>query len=86
MPCMDILSRLLSINLPKGKSAFLWGPRKVGKSYWLRHHFANATVIDLLKTDIFSDYASRPYLLRERYSGFPEIRIIIDEIQMVPIY
>lgn len=32
---MKIIKRLLQINLPRGKSAFLWGPRKVGKTYWI---------------------------------------------------
>jgi predicted AAA+ superfamily ATPase len=75
---------MLCIDLPKSKSAFLWGPRKVGKSYWLRQHLPDATLIDLLKTDVFADYASRPSLLRERYGNLTESRIIIDEIQMVP--
>jgi predicted AAA+ superfamily ATPase len=80
---MDIKKRLLSIKLPKGKSAFLWGPRKVGKSFWLKEHFPEAIFIDLLKTDVWSEYASRPALLRERFSQ-TTAQIIIDEIQMVP--
>ena len=77
---MKPINRLLSINLPKHKSAFLWGPRKVGKSYWLRQHCQNDIFIDFLKTDIFADYIS---LLRERYAT-DKRRIIIDEVQMVP--
>lgn len=80
---MKIKERLLTINLPKGKSAFLWGPRKVGKSYWLQQHFPDAILIDFLKTDIFADYISRPSLLRERYQDTQQF-IIIDEVQMVP--
>jgi predicted AAA+ superfamily ATPase len=56
----------------------------VGKSYWIAHHLQDATVIDLLKTDVFGDYASRPALLRERYSGHKEL-IVIDEVQKVPL-
>ncbi len=78
-----ISSRQLRIDLPRGKSAFLWGPRKTGKTYWLRHAFPNETVIDLLQTDLFSDYAVRPALLRERYADHKDL-IIVDEIQMVP--
>jgi hypothetical protein len=26
-----IIDRLLKIDLPKGRSAFLWGPRKTGR-------------------------------------------------------
>src|SRR3990167_11532395 len=80
---MEIKNRLLSIQLPPTKSAFLWGPRKVGKSYWIRQHMRDAIVIDLLKTDVFADFASRPALLRERYAETAQC-IVIDEIQKVP--
>jgi len=80
---MDIKDRILHIDLPANKSAFLWGPRKVGKSFWIRHHLKQCVLIDLLKTDVFAEYASRPSLLRERY-GHTQQRIIIDEVQMVP--
>lgn len=78
-----IVQRKLQINLPHGKSAFLWGPRKTGKTYWLHQTFPNELVIDLLQTDVFADYAVRPALLRERYANHKG-PIIIDEIQMVP--
>lgn len=80
---MEIKERLLKIKLPHKKSAFLWGPRKVGKSYWIRHNCQNAIVIDLLKSDVFADYVSRPQLLRERFQDSSQL-IVIDEIQMVP--
>ncbi len=77
------LNRQFSLNIPPGKSAFLWGPRKVGKTYWIRHHLPNAKIIDLLKTDIFAEFAARPALLRERYSQHKGL-LVIDEIQKVP--
>ena len=80
---MKIIKRLLSVNLPPKRSAFLWGPRKVGKSYWIAHHLPEATVIDLLKTDVFADYASRPSVLRERYQDHKGL-IVIDEVQKGP--
>ena len=80
---MDIKSRLFSPNIPEKQSAFLWGPRKVGKSYWIREHMADAILIDFLQTDVFADYISRPSLLRERYANTTQ-RIVIDEVQMVP--
>lgn len=76
-------NRILKINLPESKSAFLWGPRKVGKSFWIRENFSDAIIIDFLKTDVFADYISRPYLLRERFSDTDKL-IVIDEVQMVP--
>src|SRR3990167_1531757 len=80
---MDIINRLLAINLPAGKSAFLWGPRKVGKSFWIRQHYREAVLIDFLKTDVFAEYISKPSLLRERFSTATQM-IVIDEVQMVP--
>jgi predicted AAA+ superfamily ATPase len=79
----NITNRILDIKLPANRSAFLWGPRKTGKTYWLNTHYKDGIIIDLLKTDIFVDYASRPSLLRERYQDHHGL-IIIDEIQMVP--
>ncbi len=80
---MEIKERLLTIQLPPTKSAFLWGPRQVGKSTWIRKHMEKAIVIDFLKTDVFADYVSRPSLLRERYSNADRL-IVIDEVQKVP--
>tara|TARA_B100001564_G_C20657421_1_gene679878 strand:- start:1401 stop:2555 length:1155 start_codon:yes stop_codon:yes gene_type:complete len=79
----DSYQRKLSISLPKGKSAFLWGPRQVGKTHWIKHHLNDIIYIDFLKTDIFADYASKPSLLRERFAQTNKT-IVIDEIQMVP--
>lgn len=78
-----IKSRLLRIELPPKQSAFLWGPRKTGKTYWITKNFRDSVLIDLLKTDVFADYVSRPSLLRERYQDHSGL-IVIDEIQMVP--
>ena len=55
----------------------------MGKSYWLKHSFLKPqwNFIDLLKTDIFFEYAARPALLRERWKGG---LTVIDEIQKIP--
>ena len=55
----------------------------MGKTYWIRHHLPDTVVIDLLKTDIFAEFAARPSLLRERYQQHKGL-IVIDEIQKVP--
>ncbi|NQU64438.1 MAG: ATP-binding protein [SAR324 cluster bacterium] len=78
-----IKERELKIDLPKGQSAFLWGPRKTGKTYWIKRHFKDSVLIDLLKSEVFADYASRPSLMREQYKDSNEL-ILIDEIQMIP--
>ena len=80
---MKIKKRLLELNLPRGKSAFLWGPRKVGKTYWISHTQSGAEIIDLLKSDVVTEYISRPALLRERYQNHTGL-IIIDEVQKAP--
>lgn len=80
---MNIIKRILDLNIPPAQSVFLWGPRKSGKSYWIREHLKKNPLIDLLQTDVFAEYASKPSLLRERFSGEKE-RIVIDEIQKVP--
>lgn len=78
-----IIKRLFELDLPPKRSAFLWGPRKVGKSYWIAHHLPHATVIDLLQTNVFAEYAVRPALLRERYVNHRGL-IVIDEVQKLP--
>lgn len=79
----QIKQRLLELNLPSNRSSFLWGPRKVGKSYWVTHHLENIPIIDLLKTDVFAEYVARPSLLRERFDDHKGL-VVIDEIQKVP--
>lgn len=78
-----IISRLVDLKLPKKQTAFLWGPRKTGKTYWINHHLKGVPVIDLLKTDTFAEYSSRPALLRERYLDHKGL-IVIDEVQKTP--
>lgn len=80
---MKIKKRLFELKLPPRKSAFLWGPRKVGKTYWISHALPEVEYIDLLKTDIWAEYISRPALLRERYQNHRGL-IVIDEIQKIP--
>lgn len=80
---MKIVQRHLSLALGPRQSAFLWGPRRVGKTWWVHHHFLTGreNLIDLLETDTFAEYASRPSLLRERWDG----RVtVIDEVQKIP--
>jgi len=78
------IKRILDLRLPKGRSAFLWGPRRVGKSYWIRHQLPTAPLVDLLQSDVYGEYAARPSLLRERYATAGRPIIIIDEVQKVP--
>jgi len=85
---MEALKRTLSIDLPKHQSAFLWGPRKTGKTTLLREQFPDSIFIDFLKTDTFLDYSKSPFLLRERLLSQRDRAqkhpVIIDEVQKVP--
>jgi len=85
---MADFTRRLRIELPRGQSTFLWGPRKTGKTTYLRSAFPDSLRYDLLDTDLLLELTKRPALLRERIAaaGARARRrpIIIDEVQKVP--
>lgn len=80
--------RILSLELPKGQSAFLWGPRKTGKSTLLRERFPDAVRFDLLDTRLLLELTRSPWALAERLDALdgPSLTspVIIDEVQKVP--
>ncbi len=71
------------LRLPRGQNVLLLGPRRVGKTTYLRKQVQADVWIDLLKTDEFLAYATRPALLRERYAEGDGL-IVIDEVQRLP--
>jgi predicted AAA+ superfamily ATPase len=80
-----MLRRSLSLPTRPAATFFLWGPRQTGKSSLLRVTYPDATWVDLLRTDDFVRYRSRPALLREELLDAPKRRIVvIDEVQKVP--
>jgi predicted AAA+ superfamily ATPase len=85
---MVTIERILHIDLPARQSAFLWGPRKTGKSTYLRSAFPNSLTFDLLQTDLMLELAKRPARLREQLLATPpgSLRspVILDEVQKVP--
>lgn len=85
---MQKIQRVLNISLPKSQSAFLWGPRKIGKSTYLREAFSESLYYDFLKTDMALEFIKRPSLLRERVLAQDPSSlkhpIILDEVQKVP--
>jgi uncharacterized protein len=85
---MSTIPRLLKIKLPPKQSAFLWGPRKTGKTTYLKEAFPESLFYDFLKTDIVLDFTKRPSLLREQIlaKGPATLRapVILDEVQKVP--
>lgn len=85
---MKKIKRILNIDLPLGQTAFLWGPRKVGKTTYLKEAFPQSLVYDFLKTDLALELAKRPALLREQVLAKDKCvlkhPIILDEVQKVP--
>ena len=85
---MSDVKRVLDIKLPKGQSAFLWGPRKTGKTTYLKRHFPDSLMYDFLKTDFFIEVSKNPALLREQLlaknKNILKHPIILDEVQKVP--
>ncbi|MFH1672328.1 MAG: AAA family ATPase [Pseudomonadota bacterium] len=85
---MQKIKRLLTIDLPPGQSAFLWGPRKTGKSTYLKERFPHSLVYDFLQTDLFLEFSKRPSLLREQLLAKDDEAlshpVILDEVQKVP--
>ncbi|MDA0772974.1 MAG: ATP-binding protein [Cyanobacteria bacterium] len=85
---MDI-KRKIQLKLIKGRSAFLFGPRKTGKTTYLKKHFPKSIFYDLLKTDLYLDLIKQPSILREEVLSLSKEQtkypIIIDEIQKIPM-
>jgi predicted AAA+ superfamily ATPase len=85
---MELIKRILNIDLPPRQSAFLWGPRKTGKTTYLKMRFPHSLVYDFLQTDLFLECSKKPSLLRERLlakdDNVLKYPAILDEVQKVP--
>jgi uncharacterized protein len=76
------IERLLRIP---DRSFFLFGPRGVGKSTWLRERLPEAAYFDLLESSLFLQLVQNPGLLEAMIGNLPENWwIVIDEIQKIP--
>ncbi len=64
-------------------SVLLLGPRRTGKSAYIRHQAPPHRVYDLLKADVFLRLSQRPSLIRESLTADDGL-IVIDEIQKLP--
>jgi len=82
---MEMVRRVLNIDLPKKQSAFLWGPRKTGKSSFLKQTFPESLVYDFLKTDLYMAFLKTPSMFREQLlaKNPDQLKhpIILDEVQ-----
>lgn len=68
------------------RSFFLFGPRGVGKSTWLRQSLKDALYIDLLDSSLHIELSREPRQLEAMAGPLPKgAWIVLDEIQKVPI-
>lgn len=73
------IERLL--QLP-ARSFFLFGPRGVGKSTWLRHRLPDALYLDLLDSSLFLELSREPGAIEAMAGELPPgAWIVIDEVQ-----
>lgn len=83
------VNRVLKFDLPQGRSAFLWGARKTGKTTFLHNRFPNALFIDLLQSEVLAKYSLNPEYIRSEILAIDadqrkNLVVVIDEIQKVP--
>jgi predicted AAA+ superfamily ATPase len=84
MSTVEEIERIQQIRLPSNRSAFLWGPRKTGKTTLLRQQFPRACWIDLLDYDLFLSLSQRPNRLRQIVGAQPAKTVVVDEVQKIP--
>lgn len=77
-----MISRIFSP--PARQSYFLFGPRGVGKTFFLRRQYPEALFIDLLEDETFNDLISSPQRLEARIASSRANTIVIDEVQKIP--
>lgn len=68
----------------KRKSVLLLGPRRTGKSAYIKNQLNPTKVYNLLNSVTFRNLATRPSLIREELRAQQENLIVIDEIQKLP--
>jgi predicted AAA+ superfamily ATPase len=76
------------LNIPKSNSFFLFGARQSGKTTLIRNSFKSEELaeINLLQTETYSQFVSKPDRLREEVWALSEkiSHVLIDEAQRVP--
>ncbi|NLH38437.1 MAG: ATP-binding protein [Elusimicrobia bacterium] len=80
----SFVKRIQQIKLSANRSAFLWGPRKTGKTTLLKQQFPDALWIDFLNYDTFLILNQRPSSLREIIEAQNSRIIVMDEVQKIP--
>lgn len=81
---MAEVHRCLDLRPPlRHKSLFLFGPRQVGKTTFLRQAFPEARYYNLLESRTFRELSARGELIQERLRPDEKL-VIIDEVQRLP--
>jgi len=73
-----------SLEAPKAKSFFLFGPRGSGKTTWVKTTFSSAIYLDLLEAELFNDLLANPQRLENFIPKDFKDWVIIDEVQRIP--
>jgi uncharacterized protein len=86
---MDKLERILNMDLKGKQSAFLWGPKKTGKSSFLKKTFPKSLYYDFHEPPVFEKFSQNlPSFLREELAGQKEIArkypVILDGLDRLP--
>lgn len=69
---------------PQNKSFFLFGPRGIGKTTWLKAQFPRALYFDLLNAEVYNDLLARPHRLSQMIPELWADWVVLDEVQRVP--
>lgn len=72
------------LTVPERQSFFLFGPRGVGKTAWLKTRFPEAPFFDLLDGDTYTTLLGSPARLGDRIPSSYRGWVVLDEIQRLP--
>jgi len=72
------------LTAPVRQSFFLFGPRGVGKTAWLRERFPDVPFFDLLDADTYTRLLAAPSRLGDEVPAGYHGWVVVDEIQRLP--
>ena len=77
-------ARLFNIVLAGNSSVFIFGPRGVGKTFWIRSNLPKALYLDLLNSEIYMQLQANPTRLQQMIPPNFHDWVVIDEVQKIP--
>jgi predicted AAA+ superfamily ATPase len=69
---------------PPRQSFFLFGPRGVGKTAWVRARLPDALIFDLLDSETYTRLLASPARLADQIPAGHKGWVVLDEIQRIP--